>query len=246
MTENKLVNPKEHFYFVLSLIASILLYVIFFLSMIGIFYAIFFGIMFLFSLGLFIGQMKGNAIKVSETQFPEIHKLTAELTGKMNMKQVPDVFIFEYGGFLNALATRFLGRNYIILYTETVELAYEKGERAMAFIIAHELAHLKRNHLGFVNTVILAPSKLVPFLGHAYSRACEYTCDRYGAFYAPEEKMEGMLALAAGKRLYRMVNANEFMLQRHEDNGFWVWLAEKLSTHPHITNRLSALKTQDQ
>ena len=48
--------------------------------------------------------------------------------------------------------------------------------------------------------------------------------------------------LAAGKRLYRNVNVDRFILQKSEDGGFWVWAAEKFSTHPHLTKRVTAMR----
>ena len=35
------------------------------------------------------------------------------------------------------------------------------------------------------------------------------------------------------------------MEQKNTDNGFWTWLAEKVSTHPRLTKRLARLKTEE-
>ena len=106
-------------------------------------------------------------------------------------------------------------------------------------MIGHEFAHIKRGHLKW--RWALYPAMLVPFLGSAYSRACEYTCDRFGARYRPDGAVRGLLSLAAGTKLYRRVNVAEFGLQAENDRGFWVWLAEIFATHPMLPSRVRAL-----
>ncbi|MBI4230143.1 MAG: M48 family metallopeptidase [Planctomycetes bacterium] len=188
--------------------------------------------------GLFIGSLRGNGIRVSATQFPEVDRMAREIAGQMGLIPVPAVYVLESGGILNAFATRFLGRDFVAIYSEILRLAYEQGEAAVAFVVAHELAHVKRGHLK--RRWLLLPSRLLPFLGKAYSRACEYTCDRYGVKHRPEGAVPGLLALAAGGSLYRKVNVQEYQNQPATERGFWIWLAEKLSTHPNLPKRIAA------
>ena len=82
---------------------------------------------------------------------------------------------------------------------------------------------------------------MIPFLFHAYSRACEYTSDRFGAYYQKEGSYSGILVLAAGKKLYNYVNPDEFLQQAQTDRGFWVVLSELLSTHPNLPKRFQAI-----
>ncbi|MEW9123955.1 MAG: M48 family metallopeptidase, partial [Thermotaleaceae bacterium] len=113
-------------------------------------------------------------------------------------------------------------------------------EDAVAFVICHELAHIKRKHLSY--RWLIFPSTIVPFLGAAYSRACEYTCDRIGAYYVPQGAIQGLLVLATGKKLYRNVNIYAIEQQVEEEGGFWVWLYELMSTHPNLLKRIKVLK----
>ncbi|HEX2998926.1 MAG TPA: M48 family metalloprotease, partial [Armatimonadota bacterium] len=83
-----------------------------------------------------------------------------------------------------------------------------------------------------------------PFLGSAYSRACEYTCDSIGAHLVPRGAVDGLLVLAAGKRLYDKVNVNQFAGQTVSERGFFVWLAEVFSTHPPLAARVRAVSDQ--
>lgn len=142
-----LVYPRETVYFVLAIIASIFTYFLLFISVAGIFIAAILILIGFIAHGIFMGTIRSNAIRVSEKQFPEIDALTKKLSNAIGLKKVPDVYILESGGFLNAFATRFLRRNFVILFSEVVELAYEEGKDALAFVIAHELAHLKCRHI---------------------------------------------------------------------------------------------------
>jgi Zn-dependent protease with chaperone function len=129
-----------------------------------------------------------------------------------------------------------LGRNFVAIYSDVLELAYAQGEAEVRFVVAHEMGHIKRNHLMW--RPLLLPSVIIPFLAPAYYRACEYTCDRYGAHYSPAGAVTGLLVLGAGKHLYRRVNADVVAMQTEEEKGFWVWYAEKLEMHPFLPKRV--------
>ena len=75
----------------------------------------------------------------------------------------------------------------------------------------------------------------------AYSRAREYTCDRFSAECGPVGAISGLLVLAAGRSLYRDVDASVFAQQVETETGFWVRRAEIASTHPRLPKRVAAL-----
>lgn len=184
-----------------------------------------------------IGYIRGNAVKLGPKQFPDIYQVVMSQSQALGLNRIPEVFLLQQGGLLNAFATRFMGSDYVVLYSDLMEEAYKKNQETVDFVIAHELGHIKRNHI--LKRLIVLPSLMIPFLGNAYSRACEYTCDSIGASLSPEGAHSGLLVLAAGKQLYRKVDAHFFIEQRQTESGFWTWFAEKISTHPHLTNRLA-------
>jgi Zn-dependent protease with chaperone function len=141
---------------------------------------------------------------------------------------------------LNAFATRFLGRNFVILYSDILALATEKGEKAVSFVVGHELGHVRRKHM--TRRALLYPAMAFPFLGSAYSRACEYTCDRFGNALEPAGGVDGLLVLAAGRDLYTKVNSAVFSGQCETETGFFVRFSEILSTHPNLPKRVAALE----
>jgi Zn-dependent protease with chaperone function len=202
-------------------------------------YGVIFSLVGLFAHGLALGRVRGNAVRVSEKQFPQLHRLAAEHSRKLGLKQVPTVYVMESGGLLNAFATRFLGRDFVIIHSDVLELALARGEAAVGFIMGHELAHVWRGHLK--HRWLTLPGRLMPYLGVAYSRACEYTCDRIGAFCQPDGAITGLLALAAGKQLHAHVDVREYAAQAVSDQGFWIRRAELMSSHPLLPKRVAAL-----
>lgn len=248
------VNSKENVYFYIRLFASLGLYyllvtlILLSLKVTGpqlmtvytIYVYILLIIVFIFfQLGLMIGNLKGNAIKLSINQFTDIYQIAVKQSALLGLKRVPNIYIMQSGGVLNAFAARFMGRNYIVLYSEIVETAYQEDKAIIEFIIGHEMGHIKRNHS--IKNLILWPSYLIPFLGSAYSRACEYTCDNIGQVLSPSGVKAGLLVLASGKTIYKKVNLNEYLRQNISEDGFWKWFSEKVSSHPNLTRRLDAV-----
>jgi Zn-dependent protease with chaperone function len=243
----QLVSPRERTRYSLMLVFSLAIYGGLVMLALRtpqaaasiVFYVILFGVLGLLAHGLALGRIRGNAVRVSERQFPLLQRLAVAHARKLGLAKVPAIYVMQSGGLLNAFATRFLGRDFVIIYSDVLELALQRGEAAVGFIVAHELAHVWRGHLK--HRWLTAPGRLLPYLGAAYSRACEYTCDRLGAFCQPDGAIAGLLTLAAGKRLHAHVDVREYAAQAVSDHGFWVRRAELVSSHPLLTKRVAAL-----
>lgn len=192
-----------------------------------------------FAHGVALGGVRGNGVRVSEKQFPQLHRLTVAHAKRLQLKEVPAVYVLQSGGILNAFATRFSGRDFVIINSDVLELALDQGEAAVGFIVGHELAHLWRGHLR--HRWLTMPARILPYLGSAYSRACEYTCDRIGAACQPDGAITGLLVLAAGKQLHPHVDVREFAAQVQKDQGFFIKRAELMSSHPLLPKRVAAL-----
>jgi len=242
-----LIHPKEKLYFAICVVVSIAIYYVLARLVISgtaaggtiLFYTIALIIAYFIFHGVMLGQIRGNGIRVSERQFPELMAMADQHSRRLGMDETPDVFVLQSGGLLNAFATRFLGRNFVVLYSDVLALATQKGEKAVSFVLGHELGHVQRKHM--TRRALLYPAMVFPFLGSAYSRACEYTCDQVGNALEPEGGVDGLLVLAAGRDLYNQVDAGEYARQRETETGFFVHFAEILATHPNLTKRVAAL-----
>jgi Zn-dependent protease with chaperone function len=243
-----LVYPKEKMWFLLACLISVSAYIALVATLVQsselagpiIFYIVLFALVYLIANGLHLGHIRGNGVRVSAKQFPELMAMADSHTRRLGMEETPAIFVLQSGGVLNAFATRFLGRNFVILYSDVLALATQKGEKAVSFVLGHELGHIQRKHM--TRRALLYPAMAVPFLGSAYSRACEFTCDRYGNALEPEAGVDGLLVLAAGRDLYSQVDSAEFSTQSETETGFFVHFAEVLATHPHLTKRVAALR----
>ena len=93
------------------------------------------------------------------------------------MSTVPEVYVVQAGGILNAFATKLLSRRFVAIYSDLLDACDVGGPgeaTELDFVIGHEIGHLARRAIspgsGF------PPRASFPLLGPAYSRAREYTC----------------------------------------------------------------------
>lgn len=232
--------PTENTLYFFVLLSAILLWIVLAVSIIGLAYVVIFGLVFFFMHLAFVAHVRGNGVRLGEEQFPELHRRVVEVSHRLGVWQVPETYVMQAGGALNAMATRFLGRDLMILYSDLLE-ACGDDESARDMIIGHELGHVRSGHLRW--HWFLLPGLLIPFLGTALSRAREYTCDRYGlaAVDDREGALRGLAILAAGPVYGRRTNLKALAHQRVDlDTGFMT-LGEWLSTHPPLSKRIAAL-----
>jgi Zn-dependent protease with chaperone function len=241
-----LIHPKEKVYFAICVLVSLLVYAALAMAILNggpvagtlITYLILGIIIFFLAHGS--STSAGESARAClEPAIPRANAMADQHSRRLGLDDTPAIFVLQSGGVLNAFATRFLGRNFVILNSDVLALATQKGEKAVSFVLGHELGHIRRHHMT-VRT-FLYPAMLFPFLAGAYSRACEYTCDRFGNALEPEGGVDGLLVLAAGRDLYTQVNAAEYSGQRETETGFFVRFAEILSTHPNLPKRVAAL-----
>jgi Zn-dependent protease with chaperone function len=248
---SSLVSTKERVLYILMVVISLAIYaggayalVLFpeYLATAGsmLVYIPIFALSIFFARGIMMGSLRGNAVHVTPRQLPRVHEIAKRHAATLGLKKLPEIFVLQSNGMLNAFATRFLGRNFVVLFSDVLSMAEARGENAVGFIVAHELAHLKRGHLQR-RWLTLPARVLIPYLGPAYSRACEYTCDSFAAHCQPDGAVDGLLVLAAGRELYRDVDAKEYAKQVETQKGFFVNRAELMATHPHLPKRVAAL-----
>lgn len=240
-SSSDLTSSKETPYFIISVMISVIIYAFALFSVVGIVLAAVILVILLMLNAIMLGSIRGNGVRVNERQFPDVYERVVAISRQMGITHTPDVFVMNSEGALNAFATRFMGRNMIVIYSEIFELARQQGEKELNFIIAHELSHIKRRHVW--KNILIMPSKFVPFLSEAYSRACEYTCDREAAYYiqdGPAAK-RALTILSIGKGLYKEVDEVAYLEQIQKESNVAVWFAEVLASHPNLPKRIQAV-----
>jgi Zn-dependent protease with chaperone function len=225
---------------VVLMVIALALWIVFIVSIVGLVYGLIIGLFVFFAHVMLIGHVRGSSIKLGPQQMPELYDRVVNIAQRIGMERVPDVYLQQSGGILNAFATRFGRRRFVVLYSELVKACGDNLD-ALDFIIAHELGHIHRGHLNW--RWFIAPALFIPFLGTAYSRACEYTCDRYGVQASPNLKrsLDGLCILAAGPDFVSYVNKQAFVAQRDDLNTAFMKLGEWFGTHPPLAKRVAAL-----
>lgn len=211
------------------------------ISILGIAYALFLGVFFFFSHVAFVTYVRGSAVRLSERQFPELHGRVVELARRAGLATPPEAYVMQAGGSLNALATKLFRSRMIVLFSDLLD-ACGDDEKARDMVIGHEIGHLKSGHLDF--HWLLLPGMFVPFLGAAYSRARELTCDRWGRELCGDAAgaTRGLAVLAAGGRLGPRVDLAAYIEQRRDLDTGWLTLGRWLSFYPPLSKRVELLR----
>ena len=141
---------------------------------------------------------------------------------------------------LNAFAASTFGYDFAVIHSELFSNTYDKNKDALVFIIGHELGHLRLGHTRLWYQLSTAYVDRVPLLGGFLSRAREFSCDRHGAYLAPQGE-EGLVLLAAGRYVYKQVDVEQLLEQAQRFRGFWPVVAQLLQSHPFTVRRIKIL-----
>lgn len=192
---------------------------------------------YLFAQSAFISHIRGGGVRITKDQFPDLHRQLEDASRKLGMEKVPEAYLLNSNGVLNAIATRFLWRNFLILYADVVN-GLEDRPGAVSFYIGHELGHIARGHLTW--GPILAPGKCLPLAGYAYRRAQEYTCDLHGLACCSEHEdaQRALVMLAAGKRRWKSLDLAAYSQQLGMTGGFWMSFHELIGDYPWLVKRV--------
>jgi Zn-dependent protease with chaperone function/type II secretory pathway pseudopilin PulG len=239
----ELVYKNEKRLFGLMLGLSVLVWALLLIGTVGmvLLYALFAFLFYCFAQSALISYIKGNGVRITEEQFPDLKQQIHECCRKLDVVDEPQAYLLQMGGMLNAFATRFLGRDFLVLYSEVVDGLADNPD-ALNFYIGHELGHLKRKHLSWAT--VLMPAAVLPLVGAAYSRAREYTCDRHGlaACDNPVNAEHGLAVLAAGGKRARSMNTQAYIDQSSQTEGFWMSFHELVGDYPWLVKRMAAVR----
>ncbi|MDA8098995.1 MAG: M48 family metalloprotease [Nitrospiraceae bacterium] len=237
----ELRTSSERTLFTVSATISLLAWLILIITIFGAIYGAMIGCFLFAAHALMIAHIRGNAVRVTQEQFPALHRRIVEAGRKLGLRETPAAYVMQAGGALNAFATKFVGRNFIVIYADLLEACDENGKEA-DMIIGHEIGHLALGHLQWWPVLLL--SRILPWLGAAYSRACEYSCDLCGLEAAGGDLAaagKGLAILAAGGKYGSQVNLPAFAQQASDTSGFWTSIYELNASHPFLPKRVAAL-----
>src|SRR5918998_1854374 len=183
---------------------------------------------------------RGSAVRLSPRQFPDIYALKEDFAHRLGLQKEPEIYLMSGNGTLNAFAASTFGYDFVVIHSELFSNTYEKNKEALAFIIGHELGHLQLGHTRLWYQLSTAYVDRVPLLGGFLSRAREFSCDRHGAYLAPQGE-EGLMLLAAGRYVYKAVDVGELLEQARRFRGVLPTPAQPPQSPPFTVRRLKVL-----
>ncbi len=237
---DELVYPRERTLGAITLALGLIVWLLIIVGTLGL-ALVYIGIGFLFYLfaqSALIAWLRGNGVLLSAQQLPDLRERFDACCEKLGIEERPEAYVLQGNGILNAFATRFLGRNYVVLLSDIVD-AMQANPDGVNFYIGHELGHIRMKHL--TGHLLRAPVLWLPLLGAAYSRAKESTCDRHGRACcdSPESAARALVALAAGAQRWRMVDLPAYAQQAVLSSGFWMSYHELTGGYPWLTKRVA-------
>lgn len=187
-------------------------------------------------------QYRSMALRITEKNFPEVYQLIEEYARRLGIK-VPKAYVKQENGILNAFSAFLPRRQWICIHSEFFEVAYRehKDMDALAFVIAHEMAHIYYGHATLHYNLAILFSKMIPILGTTASRTREYSCDRLAQRLTGTDGLDAMLVLVIDRHLYKMVDKEDFIEEMRSQRGFFLWVFNLLADHPVMCKRIVAL-----
>lgn len=192
------------------------------------------------------GQLNGTGVKISRRQLPGFHQLIENTAAVLHIA-APQVFI-QQDPFLNARIFGTEGQNIIVIAHSLYE---QLNDSQMAFILGHEMAHIKSQHVIYANmyNYLQTRRRFSSALQDAildWQRKSEVTADRAGLIACQDinQACRCLLALAAGSvNLANQIDLEEFLegqLLSLDFNPIGQ-MAENLYTHHYIPVRIQHL-----
>jgi Zn-dependent protease with chaperone function/type II secretory pathway pseudopilin PulG len=201
-------------------------------------------VVYLFIQSTLIAHIKGNGVELNEAQFPDLHAQFVACCDRLQIQKRPQAYVLNGNGGFNAFATQFLGKQYVVLFSDVVD-AMSKHVDGVRFYIGHELGHLRMKHLS--GHLLRWPVLWLPLLGAAYSRARETTCDRHGlaCSSSPEGAARALAALSAGAERWQDLDVEAYRKQSSQTSGFWMSFHELTAGYPWLTKRVARVMAVD-
>ncbi|MFZ2510888.1 MAG: M48 family metalloprotease [Gordonia sp. (in: high G+C Gram-positive bacteria)] len=193
--------------------------------------------------GLMYAQQRVGAVQMSPTQFPEGYRMMVEAAARYGLHYVPDAYVVNGNGAINAFASGHGFRRYIVIFSDLFEVGgTARSPEALEFVIGHEVGHIAAGHTSYWRQLFTGTLMSIPILGTTLSRTQEYTADNFGYYTHPAGAPPAIGVMAAGKYMLSAVDFDQFADRAVRDKGFFVTVVNLLSTHPVLTWRAAALR----
>jgi Zn-dependent protease with chaperone function len=191
-------------------------------------------------------ELVGNAVRVSESNFPEIFDIYNEVRQSLSYKKEIQIYVIE-GGTVNAFLTKFFRVEYIILNSELVKDMIDNDFKRtqLKWFIARFIGSIKAKHfrleilrltLEYAEKLKVLNVFLLP-----YERATQYTGDNMGMLVTKdvEQSIIAFNKLMVGNDLASKIRF-EGIIEQGKDlkrSYLFSFIARAFSSHPHLVSR---------
>ncbi|MBN1954841.1 MAG: M48 family metallopeptidase [Anaerolineae bacterium] len=200
--------------------------------------------MLLFGLGylstnLVRGQMLANSVRVTERQLPRLFQRLQVALQHLPPLEV-ELFVFQ-NPTMNAYTFGYREPYTVLLTSALVE---KLDDQELQAVIGHELGHVLFDHVRIKSLTGLG-GRLLQLLFYRWGRSCEYSADAIALLASggdPAPMVSAMLKLSSGLSDVSL-DLDAFLGQVDDADGAgrYASVAEGLSTHPFILNRIRRL-----
>ncbi len=201
----------------------------------------------LYAIGKMYGDLVGNSVRLDEHQYPKVYKIFEEMAKELGFEKVPELYLVNGSGALNAYATCVPGfRNFAAIYSDIFERCLKNDDmKSLRFILGHELGHIKFNHVkwwyNFLTVWMNFPVANYLF-GLPLSRSREYGCDKLGEKLSNDSTGRPLMMLSAGKYAYQDIDLEEYVKEHFDKPSFWAWTANLSQDHGLSSWRIAAIR----
>jgi len=185
-------------------------------------------------------SIRGNSIRLSRDQFASLYDRLQSHCTKLGLTTAPELYITNSAIREPAQAFSSWKRDYIVMNQSVVDPALESGGDVMAFILGRELGRIRLGYTRLWTEILLTYVLRIPYLNIPITRVRTYSCDRYGAFLAPDG-VRGLIISVSGRRLLQSVNVEDYLKQSALHEGLWSRIGSTVTEKPPVLYRLKAL-----
>jgi len=185
-------------------------------------------------------SIRGNSVRVSERQFPDIYAVLLAHCKRLGMTEIPELFISS--GTIAPFSQAFSSwrEDYIVLHQVLFDVDDRKTLDVASFVIAHELGAVRLKQTAVWNEMLLTYVTAIKWFRNPLERVRTFSRDRYGAALSPTG-FRGLLINAIGRRLMDHVDIEDYLAQERRYGGFWSHLGFFVEPRPQVFMRLKRL-----
>jgi hypothetical protein len=183
----------------------------------------------------------GNAVRLSDTQLPELQAILRRHCQRLGMAAVPQLYLS--GELDRCRVFSAGGREHIVLGGPLLQVPDPHVRRdGLAFALGAALGSIRLGHTRWWDDALLAYVGRIPVVRVPLEAVRTLSRDRYGAFLAPEG-LAGLVVEASGGDMLSELSLDAYVRQatEFEAGSAWAWAAGLWRSRPHVAGRLRQL-----